>query len=500
MADDQYIFVAEITMAVDDAGTTELHLACTGEGFATRPSDVPANVPVPPTLLDPGSLRRELFSGNRMFGAVRPAFGEIVLYNGDGRYDAWEPHGFDGRPVTVRWGRRGAAYPAGYTVCYVATMEGITLTETQARLRLRDGLALLDKPVISEVFAGTGGAEGGSELEGQARQRMFGRCLYPPAQTISTGQLVYHVSLGALSGTLQVWDSGVQLTRGITYADLESFLDLGNAPDPGYFSTYGAGPSVYIRLGSRPVGDIRLLGTFVREDGVVWTIAAMLARAGYAGPVTGTPIPLKGLVVDEPGTTWLQVIEEMARAAGMFFTFDRLGRFRSGVVEPPAGVFVPTLTRQNCLSIRRSPADGMPTPAHALSVNAGRAWKSSLAAGATVTRREFDKDTWYERYTYTDEAVLLKHPAASGIHLDVQPRLTGAQWEALRQRYVSLFFVGRRLITAVVPMSAAMLAIDLMDTVRVQWPRFGLADGVLLRVVAVRHALAQRQIEFSLWG
>ena len=101
---EQWIFVAEINVAVDDIGTLQTHYACSGEGFATRPGDTPANTPIPPTLLDPGSLRREMFSGDRPFGAVRPAFGEVSMYNGDGRYDAWEHHGFDGRDFVLRWG------------------------------------------------------------------------------------------------------------------------------------------------------------------------------------------------------------------------------------------------------------------------------------------------------------------------------------------------------------------------------------------------------------
>ena len=65
---------------------------------------------------------------------------------------------------------------------------------------------------------------------------------------------------------------------------------------------------------------------------------------------------------------------------------------------------------------------------------------------------------------------------------------------------MALFGVERSLITAVVPLSAESLAVDLGDVVKVQCPRFNLSSGRLFRVVSVRYALRERQIEFALWG
>ena len=159
-----------------------------------------------------------------------------------------------------------------------------------------------------------------------------------------------------------------------------------------------------------------------------------------------------------------------------------------------------TLSRQNCLSIKRMPTDGDGVPAMQLSINAGTAWKSSLAASASVTRQEFSKEQWSARYTYSDETVLAKHPAAGSIHMDIAPRMTNAQWIALRDKYRDWFFVDRSLIVATVPLKSESMALDLGDEVRVQWPRFGLSDGKDFVIVATRYDLRNRQIEYILWG
>lgn len=496
----QYIFVAEITRAVDSAGTTVTSLACTGEGFVTRPTDTPANMPVPPTLMDPGSYRREMFAGNRAFGAVRPAFGNVELYNGDGRYDGWATDGFDGRDFVLRWGPLGGAYPADFETAFVATAEGVTLTESSAVLRLRDKLTLLEKPIVRATFAGTGGVEGGAELAGVAKQRFFGTAMYPPLQLIDASRRVYLLSTGRSIGSWAVWDNGIQLTnQGIPAATLDEFIDVYHQPDPGFFTIWGGPDEVYIRLGSNPAGDMRCSAVIGKPSGSAWALADWLAEAGYTGTIIGS-LPNLGHVVEDSGTTWLDMLTHIAQHQGAWFGFDRLGRFVAKAFAAPAGAPVMTLSRQNCLSIKRMPTDGDGVPAMQLSINAGTAWKSSLAAGAQITRQEFSKEQWSARYTYSDAAVLAKHPAAGSIHMDIAPRMTSAQWVALRDKYRAWFFVDRSLIVATVPLTSESMALDLGDVVRVQWPRFGLSGGKDFVIVATRYDLRNRQIEYTLWG
>ena len=693
--DTQWVFVAEITVAVDDAGTLQTHYACSGEGFATRPGDTPAHTAIPPTLLEPGSLRREMFSGDKPFGAVRPAFGEVSLYNGDGRYDGWEHHGFDGRDFVLRWGPLGGAYPADFVTVVICTIEGITLTETEARLKLRDNTQLLDKAFLKDAFAGGTVPEGGELQKGQVKHRYIGTPAWtgPQPQVIGEGwgNTLYHLSTGRVTSS-RVWDNGNELSQG--FLSSANFWNLSATVTPGYYYLLTEGGSTYLRLASRPEGDVRVFAQTVQDSGAAWSMAALLAETGYSGAVTGVPLPGFDAVVADSGVTYARLFDDAAANAGMWYGFDRLGRFVSKAFdapEPPilvagtsstndmvwlcsrglipfdemqmyrttvrmrrvagegraylgwAGVsadgatFVSTsganshtnahyhaasnanptngewvtyvgytrgygavsgtgsvgtrsvpgkahplvrfmrplmalnynnasgisevaefiveaitpgataaedqvtqvllheqwinanaleqwqkmggapdvayrvamkdgselltLSRSNCLSLKRSPVQGMEVPLYQLSVNSIQTWRSQYTAPVNYVREKFTAEQWINRYSHSDESRLVKHPSARSLAMDllIGPSQS-SEWEAFYTRYMRLFGVERSSFTAVLPLSPALLQIDLGDVVRVQWPRFNLSAGRLFRVIALRYALKARQLEIVLWG
>lgn len=493
---EQWIFVAEINVAVDDIGTLQTHYACSGEGFATRPGDTPANTPIPPTLLDPGSLRREMFSGDRPFGAVRPAFGEVSMYNGDGRYDAWEHHGFDGRDFVLRWGPLGGAYPADFVTVFVCTVEGITLTETEARLRLRDQSQLLDKSLLNEFFLGGSVAEGGSSMMGQAKLRCVGNpesFTYPPTLLADGwGNTLYHVTTGARNISM-VFDNGNELSPGGYLAD---FWNLAAPTAPGYYYMRSDSGSTYLRLGSRPVGDLRLI-----VSGGTDTQESLLAEAGYTGAIIGTPLPQLRAAVADAGITYGRLFDDAAAYAGMWYGFDRLGRFVAKAFDEPSGAPALELHRGNCVSVKRSPVAGMEVPLYQITANTIQTWKSNYTAPYNWARNRFDAEQWLYKLSYADDTLLRKHPGARSVHMDmITGPVSGAPWTTFVDRWMRMFGRDRSCITAVVPLSPDMLDIDLGDCVRVQWPRFNLAAGRLFRVIALRYSLRQRQIEIVLWG
>ena len=490
------VFVAEITAAIDALGNTQTFYASSGDGFTTKPSDTPANTPICPFLLDPGNYRREMFSGNRTFGAVRPAFGEAVLKNEKAAFDDWRAYGFDGRAYTLRWGEQGAAYPSEFTTIFVGAMEGITMDFRELRIRLRDSLKLLEKPVLNETFAGTGDLEGDSALAGQAKQRILGQTLYPPPQIIDRTDLTYWISSGTGTG-LSVWDMGVQLSNGGAYASLADLL--ATSPSAGEYRTYFGGP-VIMRLGSNPNGDLRIAFDGKQTDTTAWNLTDFIAEAGYSGTVTGTLDPV-GHLVDSSSTTYLDILTQSAARLGKFFGFNRLGEFEVEDFAAPTGTPVYTFTRHNTVGpITRSPPDGAPVPAFRFNVNAGRSWPSQLAGAAGVTRATFSRSPWYANYSHADETILLKHPSAEAINLDVQPSMATSIWTALRDKFVAWFFVDRDQITVKSLLTAETLVLDIGDVVEVKIPRFGYDAGKLFKIVAVRYDLKAKKIEHVLWG
>ena len=135
-------FVVEIAPTVNVDGSTSTFLFGT-RSWRTKPTDTPANTRVRGLLKNPGTLKRELFSRARVTGAIAPSFGNIVLNNkaslrdGAGPLDEWLDYGISGSLITVRWGERSAAYPAGYATVYIAYAAGFLADSDELTLRLR---------------------------------------------------------------------------------------------------------------------------------------------------------------------------------------------------------------------------------------------------------------------------------------------------------------------------------------------------------------------------
>ena len=118
------IFVAEITVAVDDVGTEQTFRFSTGLGWATGPADTPAHTYIAAGMRRSGGYRRSMFADRGMFGAVRVSHGTIEIANGDGSLDAWRTYGY-GRRVRVYLGaEEGLAYPGDYTLLFEARGAG----------------------------------------------------------------------------------------------------------------------------------------------------------------------------------------------------------------------------------------------------------------------------------------------------------------------------------------------------------------------------------------
>ncbi|WP_217995126.1 hypothetical protein, partial [Methylogaea oryzae] len=252
MAD--HVYLAEITAAIDGAGTTTV-LRYGTEGHITAPGETPPNAFYDPRLRQPGSLARNLFSDRTTSGASRIGYGEITLINNDGALDALAGYGFDGQPLVVLTGPRGAPYPSGWTVAFTGTMESAEFTATEVIIRLRDRLAELDKPVLQTLYAGNNSLPNGLEgtadnIKGQPKPRAYGSVFNVSPPLVNTSRLIYET--GSCKSVDAVYDRGAALTKGADYSsqsDMES-----NAPAAGNFRVWPAGG--YFRLGSSPAGQI----------------------------------------------------------------------------------------------------------------------------------------------------------------------------------------------------------------------------------------------------
>ena len=79
------------------------------------------------------------------------------------------------QPIEISMGDRKAPLST-----YRIILRGYTVNQDlgrgQVRFSLRDAGSKLDVPVSTNVYAGTGDVEGGSDLEGKRKPKAFGYC------------------------------------------------------------------------------------------------------------------------------------------------------------------------------------------------------------------------------------------------------------------------------------------------------------------------------------
>lgn len=496
-------FVAEITLTVDAIGTTQTFYFSTS-GFATRPSDTPPNTYVAPRLKSSGTFQRELFTGSRVSGAVRPSFGEIVLFNNDGGLDAFMGYGVSGGKVTVRMGDEDAAYPSGYTTVYVAYAQHMVADFNEIRLRLRDRLLLLDQPLVTAQFTGAGGLEGSSGMAGKLKQWVSSDpCWFPPILIDAASQLYFVQSsgTGGLGAAFALYEGGSAITRGTDYPDAATCLSTPPAAAQCrfWFGTGGNGP-VYVRLGYVPQLDLRVNGLGYTAAGGSWSFSALAAQAGISG---GTGPGAAGPQFVDDNRTFADVMEDACATSFGYFGMTRLDAFISGTFAAPGVTVLATFTQHNAKLWSRSPVQDMDAPVWSISANVGKTYPGNLAAGATAANKEIaSRDPWWCTVSKTDPAVKTANPGAVAEVVNANGRYfqSTADQNAFTTAYLALFGVRRDFYTCTVPLDAVNVALELHDTVAIKLPRFGLSGGKNMRIVMQQIDCDLREITYGLWG
>jgi len=522
-------FVAELNLVVDAAGATTRLLFGT-EGWATKPTDTPANTHIAGVLADPGSIRSELFSGARLTGPVRPSFGQIVLNNADGALDGMMSYGMGGT-VTVRYGSVGDAYPSAWTTVFIAYAYALVVDFREVRVLLRDRLFLLDKPIVTETFAGFGGLSG-TGIANKKQQMVLGRPGLIPLVLIDQNAQIYWMQgngasarqwLFSDSADYHVFDGGVPLARGAPYTTAEEGVTV--EPAPGQFRLFGTGAAtdanyestgpVYVRLGSPPEFELRaqavgLLKNDANSRAAPWTFVDLLNRAGITDVTTGNLAP--GSTVLRAGNrlidgdqTYLEVMSDVAAARFDAFGFDRLDRFfmfNLQLGDEGADAAVHTFTVHNAKDFRRQPVPGQEAPAWQVSVNAGMAWPSQIANSLSAEQADKFQRERQQSFTGTADSVRTANPGAESATMEVVGNefSTLDQRKAFVKRYFELFGARRDLISVTAPLTPETIAIDLHSKVMINMPRLGCGGGRSFRVVMSDLNLRARTATFWLWG
>ncbi|WP_122927929.1 hypothetical protein [Sphingobium sp. LF-16] len=206
----------------------------------------------------------------------------------------------------------------------------------------------LDQPMLA-TYAGTGGAEGGTDLEGQVKTLALGAPRFVPATLVDAVDNIYQLSgYGTLNGFEVAFE---RLNRfGAPSANAASFAALkSGAVTRGQWATcralgfvkFGAPPEGLLSFhiqGDAVGGWSRLPGDIIRRIATIAGGAARLSAADVAALNTARPWPLS--IVVNAQTTARELIQRVAMSVNAVAYVDWLGVLRLSAI----GIGVASMT------------------------------------------------------------------------------------------------------------------------------------------------------------
>lgn len=259
-----YLYLAEIEVYDLDTKTVTTLRYASGQGHVTTPSETPASTLYDARIAQAVNIPRHLFADGKLSGRSRVSYGDLVLQNADGALDGLLAYAMAGRPVTIRRGVPGAAYPSGFTTLFVGTVEQAEAQGDTLLIKMRDKQADLLVPLQTNQYGGTNVLPDGldgvpDDLAGKRKPLCFGQVFNAPIPSVNTARLIYQVSDGLVNSVDAVYDAGVPLLAGFPM----TVRDAG----------YGAGTTVTAcAYGADLFVAVTDTGGLVTSpDGVTWT-------------------------------------------------------------------------------------------------------------------------------------------------------------------------------------------------------------------------------------
>ena len=483
----------------DPGASAVVTLHYSDHGFVTEPGDSPANQYFEPRVVSALNFERHLFQRGLIGGRSIPNFGEIVLANADGGLDGFLAYGWDDRRVRVLLGGEGFVY-GDFGLVFGGTTEQIEITDEVLTVRLRDWQHKLDKPVQGTLYAGTGGDEGGSDLTGVRKPLAFGRVLNVRPVMVDPGAGRYQVHDGGLEDVDALYVGGIAYTKVAgTPAANQYVVDTATG-----FVTVGGAP-----LTEQVTCDVKGAkagGTYLTTVAdIVEEIVISQGGLGAGDVDTASFTALNtangstvGIYIDgAANSTVLAVLDELIASIGGYYGFDRSGKFEVGRLEAPGGTPAATFSEVEILEIDRQ---ATALPVHRIRLGYQPNWtvqvEFQLNGGASAGRRAFAARE-FRHVTAEDGSVLTKHPLAGD--LEINTLLDGsADAGAEASRLLNLYKADRDLFR--VRVKTQPFALELADTVRLTYPRFGLEAGKGFRVIGLVEDAASNEVELTLWG
>ena len=305
-------------------------------GRMSKPGEFEEPVYHAPHVDEALTFLRSMYNGSVIGGASVPGYGQITLFNTDGRLDYLKNMGVGLRNVTVKIGSDRWAYDELETQ-FSGVMERLYFAENKVIIEVKDYQRLLDKDLPLPKYMGTGAMEGGIELTGQYKPLLFGFCydIEPVYLGVINGLHTYqyhHGKSAAYDGSQAVFDGGNEYvyTSGNptgsqwTMDETQSLIKVAQLPAQILTANMKGdaitGGNVDGYVSSVPQCMQRLLETL--------TDITLLDQASIDALHTLQPAEVG--VFRRDGATALDILDSLANNIGAYWGFNRSAEFECG--------------------------------------------------------------------------------------------------------------------------------------------------------------------------
>ena len=350
-------------------------------GFATTPSDTPANALFRGAVSEAFSYQKSLGILNRGRAAI-PNFGVVKLtqHAGDLDFLLTDPLTWDDKLIEVRFGADTFAYD-DFRLIFRGRIQERRGGLAEILFQIRSPEAVFAKPFLTTKYAGTGGVQGTSALTDQFVPACFGYVRDCDPVLVDPSNLIYQVHYAAIQD-VEVRVGGVAWTKvaGTPGASQYS-VDTAN----GRFTLGGSTPP------SQPVtatvwGDARGSGYTGTAAGVLDRILRLhLGLTDDDIGLIGIGTAISGIYIRD-GRTSAQVIKELVEGNGGWWDFRRDGSFTARLIDgipSPIAVFEGNqIASLNC--------NAAPAPIWRFNVGYARTWRplSEVEVAGSVSASE----------------------------------------------------------------------------------------------------------------
>ena len=483
---------------VNSAAVTTLRVASTE--YATEPSDTPSSALYFGVVQDDIYTDRAMFTGDNVGGLSLPDFGALTVINPKqpdigAEFDDWlDPaqYTWQGREIDIYVLQEGAAYSTR-TKVFSGVIKELQYEENTIRVTYRSKAYLLDDPIQANRYAGSGGDEGGADLEGKPKPLCFGRVSNIQPIFVDTSTLRYQYHDGEVQSNDEARDRGSPLVITTDYTDdlTDGFIDLVAEAD-GTITQDVKGSTLGGTYSAQPADIMEYMVETLRglSDIDTASISAVNAARGYeVGYYTGSDNP-----------NYNQALTDIAKNFNGYFGFNRAGEFDIGIFDAPSGSADIELDEQDIEidSLKRDPLGDI---VYKVTVNARPSVEvqntDSFAGGVDEDKKALYSKEYQLSVVATDASVLTKYPEAKELVIDTTIYSeTDAQdladallayWKEPRSKF--------RLTTNLRPLS-----VSINDVVKITHSRYNLSAGKNFNVIRFKEFYLKNRVELTVAG